>query len=1103
MEWSRLAVFWLCVLLGSVAKAEQDWARLAEPVFQHLDKGLPNGNGMALAQDRAGFIWIGTQGGLARWDGYRFRNYSANRNQAGALPDSFIHALLVDHHGQMWLGTNGAGLVRYDARRDRFYGLPAAAGLLGSVAIWSLADDGEHGIWAASNRGLFHFDAETNQIVHLTEASGLLSNLVRAVLAGKDGSIWIATDRGLQRRLPGAQGRLVAQPFPIGPETMPKVVMLYQASDGKLWIGTARHGVYLLDPASGVMQIVRARDAATGKIDREWILSFQEAAPGEIWAGTFGNGVLRIRQDDMTAERFRHNPGLAHSLIDNTIWSMQRDAAGWLWFGTGRGVSRVEPSQNAVWSLFGGVPNQADDTGISDANVRSLWRAPNGRIWLGLGGNGVDVLDPQQGRVAALRPDPTRPDSALPTGRVFDIRQGPSGQVLLATLGGLYLADADATRVTRLSLPPRASDAEVRVMLPVGDQWWFGGSDGLWAAGDSRGHSWPLVRPDGADRLTDQHITALEPGPGGAVWVGTGNGLNLLHPQSHHLLRILPDPNRNDGLAGSYITTLATDRQGRLWVGTQGNGVHVMEVLGENRTPRFRRIGLAQGLPNASISHILPDQQGAMWVSTDDGLARIDPVNFSVNTLQRADSLGITSYWPRSGVVGSHGELLFGGLDGLTVLFPQRIRPWTYQPPLVLSDVQVNHQHVAFSGSLTLEPQDKHLMFELAALDFSAPERNRYQYRLEGYDPDWINADAAHRNIAWANLPPGEFLLRLRGSNRDGQFSAQELVVPLRVLPAWHQTWWWYIGLGLAGVALIGISVQIRTRFLRRHQFSLKQQVSQRTRQLRKINHQLRAAQTQLVQQEKLAALGGLVAGVAHQINTPLGTTMTAISGIGQLWQQLQDALDSGKISIAQLQSATAEGREYTELAERTVQRAATLITNFKAAAVQHEAGQVQEVDLKHYLEDVVELVRPNLERRGIMLDVSLPDGIRVQMVVEALTEALTRILTNAQEHAFAAGEAGRVRLWVEPTAQGALGIHVSDNGHGIAPENLPKVFDPFFTSEVSNHAGLGLYIAYNHVTQRLHGRLEVRSEVGKGTCMSIFLPLAATSAPTPPATVA
>ncbi len=632
---------------------------------------------------------------------------------------------------------------------------------------------------------------------------------------------------------------------------------------------------------------------------------------------------------------------------------------------------------------------------------------------------------------------------------------------------------------------------------------------------------------------------------------------------------------------------------------------------------------------------------------------------------------------------------------------PDLVKAWAYSPPVLITSVQVGSQKIAAGRYNTALPTEKNTLapvliqpdgnsiaVEFAALDYSAPNRNQYAYKLLGYDKDWISTDATRRVASYTNLAPGQYLLQMRGANRNGLWTEEIRNLPIKVLPAWHQSWWFMlVQLSAAAVLIFGV-VQVRTKFLRQRQQELADMVAQRTSELRQnqqqllsanqelqganlaLNHAndalnganhdlamsvetlrqlgdigrditanlddqivfqslsqyvgglldapflaiyrvnrvgnalemafgrehgemlpnysillsnqvsniarvarerkdlllnfdpevlapthipgtsvmlsamyaplivdskllgvmsiqsarvnaygereslifrtlssygaiamanaqalaaLHQAQAQLVQQEKLASLGGLVAGIAHEINTPLGTTLMAISGVAEQWQQLQAAIDSGTVNKTLIERSTIEGAEFTAVAMRAATRAADLITSFKSIAVHSQHEPSSRIELALFLSELLSLLQNTLTQMGCQLQLQVPNGLAVQAVPETLSETLMRIFANVIDHAFCEQRRGTLTVSARALANTVVEIAIKDDGHGIAAQDLPKVFDPFFTTKGGNlgHIGLGLHIAYNHVTQGLHGSIRISSTEGVGTTVTIRIPAA------------
>lgn len=1279
--WFLYCLLFLTYCLMPAAHAQR-FEDLADTVFQNLgtERGLPHPIATAVTESSDGFIWVGTQGGLARWDGYRFRSYLPIARDINSLPDVWVQALHVDRAQRLWIATYEGGLARYVPEQDHFVRIPIGPGGLSHASVSAIIDDGDGGIFIATYGGLNQLMPDTGGMRqwqhHPSEADSLPDNRVYALAREKSGDLWIGTAAGLARQAVGKSGfEKIALPLAGGQVAQVRTLSL--TSDGSLWLGTRRHGVFVRPPASAA-QPQPAIVSLAQWLQREksplpgsgYVPVIKEIAPGQIWLGSENAGIIQIDQKTRRVSTFSHDLRLSGSLPHNTVLSMWRDRAGMIWVASRGGLSWHDPRKQAFLTVFGGSSKQ---TGISDENVWSLAEDSQERIWLGLAANGVDVIDRVGGKSFGIRPDATRSETALPPDLVLAMAETPQNNFLIGTSLGLYLCEADGKRLQRISLPGTGGTPEVRSLLRDKDKIWIGTSaDGLWQMDFSRQDDDMLQRVS-TDWLAEQRINVIEPGPRGTLWLGSRDSLILFDPATRNVEKIMPRAADTQALASSAITGLLTDLQGRLWVATFGAGINILEKRDKTGKPLFHRLGTGEGLPHVNINKLLRDKQGNIWASTDNGLAMINPHDYKVRSFGRADGVPLTGYWARSGTQTARGELLFGAVGGITIVRPELLQAWLYQPPLVFTDVRVGGKAILANRfnrpqqsqeALTIMPNANSLTVEFSALDFTAPERNKYAYRLQGYDDNWQDTDADRRLAAYTNLPPGQYVLRIRASNRSGHWIEKELQLPVRVIPAWHQTWWFLILQILSALVAAFALLQIRTRYLRQHQMQLEYQVRVRTSEMQDSNLHLQqanqdleqsadtlrqlgevgrditanldvnavfealhrhvgglldtsvlviyrtsaddtalesgfgrqdtqilptfrvlldspssnaaraarerreillerkntsglalpisgsrmltslyaplvigqrllgvmsiqsrlehaygerermifrtlcaygaialanaealaalhAAQSQLVQQEKLAALGGLVAGVAHEVNTPIGNAMLALSGNSHAWQSLDQGLLNSTLNKNDLQQAIREGLEYTDLTLQNIKRAAAMITSFQGIAVSYDSDQVDVVNLARYLPDVVGLIHADFEQFGHELEMQIAPDLEVEIVTVALTEVLSRIFANILDHAFASGRAGKVVLKAYRNSQTQVEIVITDNGQGIPADALPKVFEPFYTSMSGSggHVGLGMHVVYNHVTHRLRGRVQVESTLGQGTTVRINLP--------------
>ncbi|MFZ6641692.1 diguanylate cyclase [Undibacterium sp. TC4M20W] len=882
-----IIAFWVFLLNANASlplpKANLDasslvsrWSSLSDTVFRNFSVGygLPHPIVTAIAEDGDGFIWAGTQDGLARWDGYRFRVFGPNPLDPNTLPDNFISALHTDRQGRLWVGTGSGGLARYDRDNDRFIRYPSGgANGLSDVAISNITDDDAKGMWITTNGGLDHLDQNTGAIKHIplgpTDASPLERVKAGAALHDSRGNLWVGTNKNLLRRERGGKHFVPVTLTADANAPQPAVRHLYQGSDGHIWVGTKNSGAFVLDPVTAKVVVVTESGPTVSLLSSQAIDAIVEVHPGEIWLGTHGHGIVVVDTATMHTRRLGHDPKLEASLSHDNVWAMLHDRAGQVWVGTNHGLGRHDPTQTAILTLYG---DSSRPNGIFDSDIESLLVASDRRIWLGFGIAGMDAIDPELGRVTALRPDPTKPKTALPHSIITSMVAVPDGDIYVATLYGLYRLDRDEKNLTRVDLLQNKAILSIRTLRVDGKRLWIGTqSDGLLTL-DFADKAALGVRAEYTRNLTDQRILAIEGGKPGSWWICTRNGLNLLDSLHQTIERILPDATDPKSLSNGYVSTALTDLQGRLWLGTQGGGINVLESRNAEGRPLFKRLGIKEGLPNANINKLLLDGSGNIWASTDKGLAVVDARTFAIRALQSADGVAIPTYWNDSGAVTTHGELLFGGLGGLTVVRPELVKAWTYRPPVVATDVRLGGKLVPsgrFNGelatqdseSLIITPEANSVAVEFAALDYTDPERNRYAYRLEGFEEDWVDTDPSRRIASYTNLPPGKYTLHVRGANRAGMWTEKTLDIPIRVLPAWYQTWLFRIAILLLAILFVWQLVKSRTAQLNKAKHHLESLVNQRTEELFRSNEKL----TQQALQLELLAFQDTLTGIANR----------------------------------------------------------------------------------------------------------------------------------------------------------------------------------------------------------------------------------------------
>jgi diguanylate cyclase (GGDEF)-like protein len=838
-----------------------DWSALANTVFRPIarmrDLQTPTAP-LAFAEDQAGFLWAGGESGLLRWDGYQFRSYTPATSPHDGLRNHYVWALHTDRGGHLWAGTGSGGLARYDDATDQFVSVPLADARGEALCVWSLDDDGAGGLWAGTNRGVAHVNAR-GEVMHV-DARGEVVPLdarghsppqsienaaspvfivpdrkVEAVAWSRQHRLWIGGADGLAWIGPDGHANPVTLPTTDG--TPPQVSRLMQDSAGRVWAGTRHHGAYVVDPAT-FQALAVPMPASMAQDHGLEIMAMAEVQPGRIWLGTFGQGIIDVTAATMTSRAIVHDPVVPGSPSANIVYGLHRDRSGITWVSTVAALDQFVPPAGGVLTLFG-IPGRPDGL---PTDVTAVLSRRDGTLWLGSQADGIVILDAEGRKVRTLK---------VP--RVFCLAEAADGPVYIGTRSGLWVARPEDDTARKLDIPSRRANAGVFSLQAIDGAIWLGGvdDDGLWELHPDGHGALTVARHVDAPPLPNASIDFLGLAPDGRLAIGTGHGAALLDRKTGAVEAILPDPQSAQSLSSGEILSGLTDRYGRLWLGSNEAGISVMLGRDARGRPVFRHITTADGLPDADMNRMLADAAGRIWVSTDNGLAVIDPRSFAVRALKEADGVAIATYWSTSGARTAAGDLVFGGIGGITVVRPDDFSPWRYRPPVAISEIRAGGKPVRARGpELVIQPDANSLAIEFTALDFSAPNQNLYRYKLDGFDPDFITTDSRHREVAYTNLPPGKYTLRLQGSNRNGVW-ADPVTLTILVLPAWFQTGFVRFGEVAALLLAGGGLAQGRMVWIRRRQRFLEGLIQQRTAELISSQQKL----TQLAYFDSLTAL--------------------------------------------------------------------------------------------------------------------------------------------------------------------------------------------------------------------------------------------------------
>ena len=749
-------------------------------VFEHLTvkQGLSQGTVVCILQDHLGFMWLGTQDGLNKFDGYQVTVYKHDPADSLTLNDNFITLIAEDSNSTLWVGTLNSPqtLNRFDRKSETFTRIPREAVDLSRVRISYARNeyvDPAGARWSGViGGGLIRSDPTTRLITSYrhddAKPSSLIDDRVYSVVGDRSGFVWIGTREGLERFDSKTETFTHYRNDPKDASSLSDnwAWPILEARDGSLWVGTFRGGLNRLDRQTGKFTRFMHEDADSRSLAGDRLYSLYEDRSGMIWVGTGDQGVDRFHPQMNAFLHIHHLPSDPASLSDDNILSAFVDKGGNAWIGTRGGVDKRIGGTESFMHLRS---NPTNPYSLSDNLVQCFVEDRAGLIWMGHLNGGLDRYDPRSGRVTHFRHEEGK-STGLTDNRIYALVEDRKGILWIGTYGGgLNRFDRKEEKFTAFihndSIPGSLGGA------------------GVWA-------------------LLEDHL--------GVLWVGTyGGGLDKFDEAQSTFTHFRHDDKDPASLSDDIVVCMHEDRTGTLWVGTTA-GLNRM-----NRdTGTFQHFRERDGLANDMVFGILEDEGGNLWVSTNKGISRFDPHTSTFRNYSYSDGLQGDEF--NQGAYARNpatGELFFGGGNGLTVFRPDRVRNNPYIPPVVFSGFEryntddregkpIIEKGIDARDLITLSYKDNVANIKFSGLSYYNTSHNQYMYRLEGYGDSWIQL-GTDRRATFTNLDGGSYLLQVKASNNDGVWNSEAASLRIVVTPPWWRTRWAYAMYGLITLGLL------------------------------------------------------------------------------------------------------------------------------------------------------------------------------------------------------------------------------------------------------------------------------------------------------------
>ncbi len=805
------------------------------------EEALPINIITSLAQDDYGFLWIGTQNGLVRYDGYRFEQYNYSNRTPYSLPDDYVKSVVPAKNGNVWVAGFGGKISFFDPRLNQFKELSLAPEFADESSVGriiGLATDSHGGLWIAGEMlGLAYLPAEGGKLKRFpikdAQTTSPQNLRIRSIYVDHADHVWVGTMNGLYHRAPNQN---VFAPIASDPQQTNSlaeygVSSIYEALDGKLWLGLNRNGAAWLDPLTRQLHRIWLDSSPNNSLADNVIDNIIQAGNDEIWLSQYGYGIFVVSAHDGTIlHRMRNDPAMGSSLALDQIGAMLRDRSGLIWIGTwGAGLQKHLPNNNAI-RMLRHSPTYA--TGLTRANVRSILETKDGRILIGTEGNGIDIFDRRRGLIGGYRPNPTYPENSVSHAALAMAETADGSLWVGSRQSGLKRLQAGAKKWQTYTVVDGLPSNQVpSLFLSSKQELWVGTTQGFarWIPAKNRFESFATNK----DLQNAGYIAAIREDLEGKLWIASERGVWVLDPNTKDLKQITHLDYDPKSLSNDDVVAILIDSKGRIWIDTSQGFDRLIRWDGNKA--EFEHISDISHHPNLYMGgNLIEDRSGRIWSQW----FIYDPNSRQLDVLPKSAGIDLGTAWVGSFTKTADGLFLFGGTKGAVIIDPNKFETSNYQPQLAITKLRVDgiaQDLIKIKEGLKVQANQKHFEFEFASLDYLSPQKNRYAYRLLGYQSEWIETDAEHRSVSYSNLWPGDYTLQIRGSNHQGRWSTDQISIPIIVLPQFWQTKWFILVIVIGVGSSIYLLYKLRIGRVRKEKRILQELVDARAADILKL----------------------------------------------------------------------------------------------------------------------------------------------------------------------------------------------------------------------------------------------------------------------------
>lgn len=1049
-----------------------------------INEGLSQSVVNCVFQDSKGYIWMGTQNGLNRFDGENFEVYRFNPSNPNSISSNWIYSISEDKEGDLWVGTKG-GLNKYLRSENYFVPFKYQTNFTRDITqhIYDNICLRNGNILINTPPVISIYNNEAGEFAHFhcdSEFDGAVKDTKIPVLEDDDGNVWVGSTNCLSYfSFESKQFSKCKFVDKTGTELLEvNISALYKDKSNSFWVGTTT-GLYRFNENTGVFKesVFRTNTKENWSIENICVRVILEDKAGNLILGTEGNGMFVLTPDEVglfTIQNYTsENSAIGHDIVQDLLIDKSNN----LWIGTLSGVSKVDLKRNK-FKLFrnSNEPNSID---LLDNVIAGMFRNDDGILWVGNWGQGLNLVNVETNKVEHFSSQ-LEGNHYIPNDFVHVIIKDADNSIWIGTRDGIFIYDKRHNKfidwITFFGNSDLPDFKNTRIYQIIQDRllnFWIATSNGLYKINLSKNTVEVFqAELDEKHRISANNVYSILEDADGKIWIATIRGLDLYDPASETLQHFKKE---EQGLSSDFIVSICEDSNGRIWIGTNA----YLNVF-DKRDSTFTYYSEKDGLPSNYIYEIVVDKNQDLWFATGGGLAKFDETTNSFQAYILEDGLQSLEFNLRASCTCPNGQMLFGGMNGFNAFHPDSISGNPFVPNVVItsfSKTEGSEQELINPEQLdevVLNHKVSSFNIEFAALEFTNPEKNNYAYKMEGISDKWENI-GNRKFMPFYALPPGEYVFRVKGSNNDGVWNNEGASIRIVVLPPWWRSYYAYLVYLIALIIGIFVFIELRERKLKLDKIQLEEKVLERTIQIEEQNRIITSKNEELNElnrtKDKFFSIIGHDLG--NHFNIIIGFTEVLLSG----FRKMEPKKEEYHLSNIHRSSMQAHDLLGNLLTWARLQRNAIVY-------------KPEKLNVTSKTRKLIAFHEEAAFKKNILIEVFSKEEIYIHADVNMFSTIIRNLLGNAIKFTSNSGE---ISISLKQKNEHCE-ICLKDTGVGIASENLEKIFTvesniSTIGTEGEKGTGLGLVLCKEFV-EKHGGEIQVTSEPEKGSEFCFTMPL-------------